>query len=91
MDHSNLLSKLELAGLRGSALVWFNSFLSDRIHCVRIADQFSAPLYIKAGVMQDSILSVTLFLVFINDLLLLPFNGNASTFVDDIAYFYSEK
>lgn len=62
-----------------------------RIQKVRIADQLSASLYVKASVTQGSVLSVTLFLVFIEDLLILLFNGKSSAFADHIAYFYSGK
>lgn len=36
-------------------------------------------------------MSATLFLVFMDDLLILLFNGKASAFADDIAYFHSGK
>lgn len=41
-----LQSKLEAAGVRGSALDWLNNFLSNSIQKVRNADQFSAPIYL---------------------------------------------
>lgn len=75
-----LQSKLETAGVRGSALDWLNNFLSNSIQKVRNADQFSAPIYVNAGILQKSVLSaialntqlIGSFLVSINDLLLLP-------------------
>lgn len=51
-----LQSKLEAAGVRGYALGWLNNFLSNSIQKVRNAVQFSAPLYVNAGIPQKSVL-----------------------------------
>lgn len=60
--------KLEAAGIRG-ALKWFESFLNGRTEEVKILNKLSNPKVILKGVPQGSVLLVTLFLVFINDLL----------------------
>lgn len=89
VDHSVLLTKLERTGVRGNALKWFSSFLNNRTQQVKVSNILSSPLIVKAGVPQGSVISANLFLVFINDLLQLPFHGQISAFADDIALFYS--
>ena len=67
-----LLKKLENAGIRGLALDWFRSFLSNRGQTL---DFWSNNVkYIDISVLQGSILRALLFLVFINDL---PRSNNA--------------
>lgn len=91
VNHDILLLKMEAAGVRGVALSWFRSFLTGREQRVRVGSSLSEPLPISAGVPQGSVISATLFLIFINDMLELDFKGKPSAFADDVALFYSHK
>jgi hypothetical protein len=91
VNHSILLNKMEAVGIRGVALEWFRSFFMERKQKVKIGNILSDPLIVRSGVPQGSVTSATLFLIFINDLLNLPFKGTINAFADDIALFYSHE
>ena len=52
MRHKGLIAKLHAAGVRGPALSWFESYLSDRRQRTRVAGAVSAPESLLAGVPQ---------------------------------------
>ena len=91
VNHEILLSKLEYYGIRGIALDWFKSYLSDRMQCTEIGDTQSKLDYIKCGVPQGSILGPLLFLLYINDIVMSSDVFKFILFADDTSLFYSHK
>ena len=72
LDPYILLDRLQLfAGLSGSALAWFKSYLLDRTISVYIENSYSQPKSIKYGVPQGSVLGPILFLIYVLPLSLL--------------------
>ena len=71
VDHTILLSKLDFYGIRGKSLDWFRSFLADRSQFVSVSGKNSQSKIIQHGVPQGSVLGPLLFLLYVNDLMLL--------------------
>lgn len=68
VDHRLLLMKLDRLGVRGSPQQWLRSYLTGRTNTVVINGARSDSSLVTRGTPQGSILSPTLFNVFINDL-----------------------
>ena len=84
--HAGLLLKLKSAGVAGSVLTWFKSYLSDRRQRVVLPGANSNWTFIRAGVPQGSILGPLLFLLYINDIVS-EIGSNIRLFVDDTSLF----
>ena len=83
VDHYTLFRKLDIYGIRGSALVWINSYLTGRTQYCQVDGHLSDPLCVTTGIPQGSALGPLLFLIYINDIPQCLEHTNANMFADD--------
>ena len=89
VNHNILLSKLDYYGIRGTALEWFRSYLSNRQQFVSVSGIQSQSSTISCGVPQGSILGPLLFSIYINDFDKSSDLFSFILFADDSNLFYS--
>ena len=83
VPHDILIKKLDLYGIRGAKLVWFKSYLSNRLQYCCIDGINSDPKINPAGVPQGSCLGPLLFLIYIKDLPSILENSRSNLYADD--------
>ena len=86
LDHRILLSKLKYYGIHGTALQWFESYLSNRSQYVVYEDTKSKQSPLLTGVPQGSVLGPLLFLIYMNDIYKASEKFNSVLFADVIMY-----
>ena len=91
VEHSILLDKLYHYGIRGNALKWFNSYLTDRFQYVDYNNNSSEMKQITCGVQQGSILGPLSFLIYINDIASVSRVLFSVLFADDSTLFCRSK
>ena len=89
IDHSILLQKLEHYGIRGLALDWFRSYISDRKQFVSYNNKDSDIMNMNCGVPQGSVLGPLLFIIYTNDVPHCLAHNKAIIFADDTTLFSS--
>ena len=89
LDHAVLLMELERYGIRGISNSWFASYLQGRTLRAKIQTKpgettYSKDFDITYSTAQGSYLGPLLFIIFCNDVQLLPLYGGLILFADDI-------
>jgi hypothetical protein len=88
--HSGLLYKLSKLQLLTNLIKLISSFLSERNFRVSVEGEMSTPSYMQAGVPQGSVLSPTLYNLYINDTLQTP-GINFALFADDTCLYATDR
>ena len=91
INHKILIDKLEFYGIRGIALNWFKSYISNRQQYVLYNGTASTRLFLTCGVPQGFILGPILYLLYVNDIVnVLPIL-HLILFVNDTNIFVSHR
>ena len=89
---TGLKLKLRQCGVFGRMFQWIAKYLQNRTARTQVNHHFSKKKILKEGVPQGGVLSPTLFLVFIKDIIQrMPKNVKGAIYADDLAIWCSEE
>ena len=91
IDHATLIAKLQIYGVHGKELTWFESYLFNRQQFVSFQGTCSEKQSIRCGVPQGSILGPLLFTIVINDIAEQVKECQILLYADDTVMFTSDK
>ncbi len=83
VNHRLLLRKLEYYGFRGTTLMWFESYLTNREQYVSIRKSNSEKYTLDWGIPQGGTLAPILFILFMNDIVNSTSTLDFSMYADD--------
>ena len=86
-----ILNKLKHYGVRELALDWFTSYVQKKFHYTSINIAHSSLALITNGVPQGSILGLTLYLLYFNDIFTAHSFGKVILYADDTTIIVTAK
>ena len=90
VKHARLLDILRSIGIRGIALSWFSSYLSDRKQKGKVGSALSTCTHCTRGVPQGSVLGTLFFILYTKHInTVLPAEVSHQEFADDIELDFS--
>ena len=89
INHSILLQKLSMYGIKHQELKWFSSYLDNRKQAVLYHNELSCFVDVTCGVPQGSVLGPFLFLLFINDISQFTTDGCLTNLYADDSIIYA--
>lgn len=91
VDHTILLHKLYIYGLRGKVHSWISNYLQNRLQYVSVNSTTSSSQHVVCGVPQGSILGPLLFIIYMNDITASSTKLNFTMFADDTTILYNDQ